>query len=77
MASHAFWKVQCLNNFPTRMARALQNLVYGGGSMVMVYIGDIFITTKTVEDHMKRLHEVCECLPEAVFKIQTYQGIQM
>ena len=36
----------------------------------MAYIDDIVIATETLEEHMVRLCEVFECLPEAGFKVR-------
>ena len=54
--------------FQRAIARALQKNVNRVGSMVMAYTDDIVIATETVEDHIVRLHDVFECLPEAGFK---------
>ena len=35
----------------------------------MAYIDDIVIATETLQDHIVRLHDVFECLPEAGFKM--------
>ena len=55
--------------FQRAIARALQKIVNRKGSMVMAYIDDIAIATKTVEDHMVGSWEVFECLREASFKM--------
>ena len=49
--------------FQRAIARALRKIV-------KAYIDDIVIATETVEDHMVRLREVFECLPEAGFKMR-------
>ena len=41
---------------------AVQKRVNRGNSMVMTYIDDIVIATKTLEDQMEGLREVFECL---------------
>ena len=56
--------------FQRAIARALQKMVNGEGSMVLAYIDDIVIATETVEDHMERLREVFQCLREAGFKMR-------
>ena len=56
--------------FQRAIVRALRKIVNREGSMVMAYIDDIVIATETVEDHMVRLREVFQCLPEAGFKMR-------
>ena len=56
--------------FQRAIARALQRIVNREGSMVMAYIDDIVIATETLEDHIDRLREVFQCLPEAGFKMR-------
>ena len=40
------------------------------GSIVMVYIDDIVISTETIENPLMRVREVFECLREAAFKMR-------
>ena len=56
--------------FQRSITRALQKIQQRHGSVVMAYIDDIVIATETIEDHIKRIKEVFECLREAGFKMR-------
>ena len=56
--------------FQRSITRALQKIQQRHGSVVMAYIDDIVIATKTIEDHLERIREVFECLREAGFKMR-------
>ena len=57
-------------SFQREISRALRRVKQRHSSAVMAYIDDIVIATETVEEHLDRIREVIDCLPEAGFKIR-------
>ena len=57
--------------FQRMMAKTLHTVESREGSQVMCYIDEVIIATETVEDHLVRLREVCECLRKAGLKCKS------
>ena len=56
--------------FQRSITRALQKIQQRHGSVIMAYTDDIVIATETIEDHIKRIREMFECLREDGFKMR-------
>ena len=56
--------------FQRLMARALSPIMNKYGNLVLCYIDDILIATKTIDEHLDRLQEVFTCLRKAGLKLK-------
>jgi hypothetical protein len=56
--------------FQRLMARALSTLVSKYGNLVLCYVDDILIATRTLDEHIDRVSEVFSCLRNAGLKLK-------
>ncbi len=56
--------------FQRLMSKVLKNVSNRYGNLVLCYVDDILIATRTVEEHLQRLREVFQCLRRAGLKLK-------
>ena len=56
--------------FQRMMSKALGRISNKYGNLVLCYIDDILVATRTVQEHLERLREVFDCLRNAGLKIK-------
>ena len=56
--------------FQKLMSKALSTITNRYGNLVLCYVEDILIATKTVDEHFQRLREVFDCLQRAGLKLK-------
>ncbi len=56
--------------FQRLMDKVLKPFTMAYGNLVLVYIDDILIATRTIDQHLERIQEVFECLRRAGLKLK-------
>ena len=56
--------------FQRLMSKVLKSVSNRSGNLVLCYVDDILIATRTVEEHLQRLREVFQCLRRSGLKLK-------
>ena len=69
-----FGLCKAMATFQRLMAQAITNVNKKYDNLILCYIDEVVVATPTLEDHIRRLDEVCSCIKKAGLKCNSSRG---